>query len=213
MIEVESNADAAEIATRSVSVGELRDFARACGLSQAALERCSTVFLFQLYAGAFISNVFGDAAKILAEVKHLEGIGRAVGTRPAEQFKKHPLLGLYKKHYLVGGLASMGRNILLGAGKKKRELRRIVEKHHNPAYARLPFDVVVKHIAYDVTNLYAKRSSAQNLTGNWIVFAQHEGKNYYLCLAEHDEGDDTIAARIKDGCFTEFPFLRPSLKF
>ena len=46
MIEVASAADTAEIATRSVSVGELRDFARACGLTQAGLERCSTSSFF-----------------------------------------------------------------------------------------------------------------------------------------------------------------------
>ena len=207
MIEVESEADPAEIAARSVSVEELRDFARTCGLARTALERCSTVFLFQLYAGAFISNVFGDAAKILAEVNHLEGVGHSVRTRPAEQFKKRPLLGLYKKHYLVGGVASVGRNILLAGGKKKKEFRRIAGKHHNPATSHLPLAVIAKNIADDVMTLYAHRSSAQDLTGNWIVFAQHEGQNYYLCLATHDEGDDTIAARIKDGCYTEFPFL------
>ncbi len=151
--------------------------------------------------------MFGDAAKILAEVKHLEGVGRSVGTRPAEQFKKRPLLGLYKKHYLVGGLASVGRNILLSAGKKKREFRRIAEKHHNAATSHIPFAIIAKNIADDVTKLYAERSSTQDLTGNWIVFAQHEGKTYYLCLATHDEGDDTIAARIKDGCCTQFPLL------
>jgi hypothetical protein len=58
-----------------------------------------------------------------------------------------------------------------------------------------------------VVQLYADRARAQELTGEWIVFAKHEGKNYYLCLAGHDEGDDHIFARISDGCAYEFPFL------
>jgi hypothetical protein len=59
--------------------------------------------------------------------------------------------------------------------------------------------------------LYAERSRDESLTGQWIVYAQHEGRNYYLCLALHDEGDAAIFGRIKNGCIGEFPFLQSQL--
>jgi hypothetical protein len=53
-----------------------------------------------------------------------------------------------------------------------------------------------------------ERDSSQRLTGEWIVFAKHNGQNYYLCLARHNEGDELIFSRIKQICFREFPFLQ-----
>jgi hypothetical protein len=190
-----------------VTVEELQSFAAAVGLGRIAAGRCATLFLFQLYTCTCLTNVLGDAPKVVAEIAHLEGLG-ASRTKPHEAFQRPPLLGLKKKHYVVGGVASVARNILLAAGRKQREFRQIAERRHNPATASLPASVIAKDIADEVTKLYADRSEAQRLTGNWIVFAEHDGKNFYLCLASHDEGDDTIAGRIKNGCYEEFPFLR-----
>jgi hypothetical protein len=67
--------------------------------------------------------------------------------------------------------------------------------------------VIARKIADDVIGLYRERSREGKLTGHWIVFAEHNGKNYYLCLATHEEGDEVVAERIKDGCCAEFPFL------
>jgi len=97
-------------------------------------------------------------------------------------------------------------NIKLGAGKKGREFSRIVKSRHNPD-TNVPPQEIAANIARDVTQLYADRARAQELSGEWIVFAKHEGKNYYLTLAAHYEGDDQIFARIRDGCVGEFPFL------
>jgi len=192
----------------TVSVEELRGFAIAVGLDTIAAGRCATSFLFQLYAGTVLTPALGAAAKIVAEIRDLEGVGRAVGTKAAEAFKKPPLLGLKKKHYLVGGLPSMGRNIILAAGKKRVEFRRIARRHHNPTTADLSPVAIAKNIANDVVKLYLDRSRQGRLTGHWIVFAEHEGRNYYLCLATHEEGDDVIAERVKNGCCSEFSFLQ-----
>jgi len=194
-----------------VTDAQLRDLATAVGLNRAAPGRCSRVFLFQLYCSAFASNVFGDPAKIVVEILSLEGVGPEVGTKPAEIFKKPPLLGLWKKHYLVGGLASLALNIKLESGKHGREFKRIARKHYNPETANLPKDVIARNIAQDAVALYAERSLRQGLTGQWIVYARHEGKNYYLCLAGHEEGDPNIFERIKNGCAHEFSFLGPQL--
>ncbi len=105
--------------THEVTDEKLRSFAKVIGLDRIA-DRCSKVFLSQLYGCTFGTNILGDTAQIVAEVESLEGVGRRpTRTKPAEAFKKPPLLGLKKKHYPTGGVSSMGRNIILAAGKKK----------------------------------------------------------------------------------------------
>ncbi|MBB5373824.1 hypothetical protein [Acidocella aromatica] len=120
---------------------------------------------------------------------------------------------MWKKHYLVGGLESLVTNIQLGFGSKRKILKRIIAEHWNPGTAHLPLKIQAQNISNAVCNLFAERAYNQSLTGEWIVYAQHEGQNYYLCLALHKEGDDPkkvndiIFDRIKHGCLYEFPFL------
>jgi hypothetical protein len=53
---------------------------------------------------------------------------------------------------------------------------------------------------------YQERSNAAEMTGEWIVYACHEGVNYYLTLGTHTEGDDAILSRVR-ACSHEFPHL------
>jgi len=196
-----------KIPFREISELELHQFVEAIGLEHAAPGRCSRIFMFHIYCLHLVPALPGDPIKIAAEVRGLEGNGDKFGTKPAEQFQYPPLKGLWKKHYLVGGIPSMAKNIALGFGKKRRVLRRIIRENHNPSTAHLPPEVISKNLANAVTNLYAERTSDQRLTGEWIVFAKHEGKNYYLCLAKHSEDDASIFERVQ-ACADEFPFLR-----
>lgn len=45
------------------------------------------------------------------------------------------------------------------------------------------------------------------LTGEWIIYAQYEGKNYYLCLGWHSSGDENLRKQIDAICCQEFDFL------
>jgi hypothetical protein len=55
------------------------------------------------------------------------------------------------------------------------------------------------------------RGNASKLTGDWMVFGKHEGKNYYLELATHHEGEkhnaDKLFEKLRLGCAAEFPFI------
>jgi hypothetical protein len=56
-------------------------------------------------------------------------------------------------------------------------------------------------------------ADAEALTGEWIMFAQHEGKNYYLCLATHERSThDYVRRQIDALCCREFPFLSSMLE-
>jgi hypothetical protein len=194
-----------------VSDTDLQQFVAALRLDRIAPGRISRLLLFQLYCCSHVPATaarLGDVAKIDAELRGLEGtFSRSTGTRPAEPFTRPLLKGLWKKHYLVGGRRSFAMNVKLGGGKKGREFRRIAASRYNRETNHLPPREVAGNIARDVVQLYADRARAQELTGEWIVFAKHEGKNYDLCLAAHDEGDDHVFARIRDGCAYEFSFL------
>jgi hypothetical protein len=49
------------------------------------------------------------------------------------------------------------------------------------------------------------------MTGEWLVYAIHEGQNYYLCLGTHKSGDDALRQQIDLICVPEFPFLKEIL--
>jgi hypothetical protein len=46
------------------------------------------------------------------------------------------------------------------------------------------------------------------MTGEWVIYAQHESQNFYLCLAKHNDGDEKIREKIERICLREFPFLK-----
>ena len=67
----------------------------------------------------------------------------------------------------------------------------------------------VPSIAHDAVHENWKRLMRDSaLTGQWIIFAQHEGKNYYLCLGSHSSGDQKIRNQIDAVCVHEFPILK-----
>lgn len=54
----------------------------------------------------------------------------------------------------------------------------------------------------------SKKINPENLTGEWIIFKEHDDIKYFLCLATHQEArdfsDEVIFERIKP-CLVEFP--------
>jgi hypothetical protein len=72
-------------------------------------------------------------------------------------------------------------------------------------------DKFISYIAHESTiEAFQKRAKKKRVSGEWIVFQEHNGKNYYLTLAAHDEGDENIYSRVCDAYDLEFDFLRES---
>jgi hypothetical protein len=67
----------------------------------------------------------------------------------------------------------------------------------------------VKSLTDDVVHgNWGRLAAAANLTGEWIIYAHHDGKNYYLCLGTHDKsGHKGLRQQLDDFCCLEFPFL------
>ena len=51
------------------------------------------------------------------------------------------------------------------------------------------------------------RAAARRMTGDWIIFAKHEGRNFYLGLGTHGDDDEALYQRLRQGSEWEFPFL------
>lgn len=91
----------------------LERFAAMTGLEQAAPGRVSTLLLLQLYAGTTAGTL--NPAKVIHEISALEGVGPASKLKPPSQFERNPdLRGLWHKHNLQNGLASMALNVRRG---------------------------------------------------------------------------------------------------
>ena len=62
------------------------------------------------------------------------------------------------------------------------------------------------------TDQIEARADQEKMTGEWIVFAKHEGQNYYLTVSRHTdpkkpEEDKRLFWEIEQLCYRQFPFL------
>jgi hypothetical protein len=187
----------------SMTIDHLRQIVGSIGFNKV-IDRCSQRFLVEIIYRVIDQSIPGCPAKIASAVMELEQIGQSCGTKSAAPFNHPPLKGLWHKHYVYDGLASMAKNIDNALGKKG--LDQIIRNFYNPGTAGVPMEETAKRIANAITAKYPDRSRKRKLTGEWIIFARYENHNYYLCLGKH--GDDFgIYKNIKESCIDEFPFL------
>lgn len=186
---------------------ELKEFSKIIGLDRLAPNRYSIVLLLQLY-GSFKSGV-QNPAKIISQIEALEVDSKDSGLKPATQFKGDKLGGLWHQHYMEDGIRSLAINI--DKGLKKYGMPWVKDKINDKSIAeedRFFTEKDAYHIANDVVvNNFKKLKENNLLTGEWLVFAKNEGKNYYLCIGKHETGDEVIRNQIDSVCAVEFPFL------
>lgn len=190
---------------------DLARFDEICGVSRATKGRHSVFLTLQLKWG--LEHGLVNPAKVLMEIESLEGGGPS-RTKPAVQNKHPPLKGLWHKHYMAEGMSSLAtnlRNELLRTGLPS--LERFVRDAREAGEQRYFGTEHVGLIVQDaVNNNWTRRTSESRLTGEWLLFAKHEGFNYYLCLGSHNrETHQGLRAAIEAICCEEFPFLRDLL--
>jgi hypothetical protein len=187
---------------------EITNFASVIGLERAAPDRCSVLLVLGLFGGFKSGHL--NPAKVVHEIQALEGIGNPSRLKAPTPFKDPPLKGLWHKHYLPDGLASMAINIINGLKLYGLPLfNQRVREAQEAGEERYVSIEDVKPLADDaVQGNWARLATAGALTGEWIVYAQHDGKNYYLCLGTHERsGHKSLRQQIDAICCQEFPFL------
>ena len=196
----------------SDATAELLSFAEIIGLESAISGRYSSLLLLGLFGAA--KSGMQNPEKIVSQIRVLEGLEENRGLKVATQFKHPPLKGLSHQHYLEDGMSSFALNVQSGLRKfglpwikqKIDEATASGEEHY--------FKVEdVTHIAHDaVASNWTRLANNNLLTGEWLIFAKHDGKNYYLSLGRHNSGDDLLRTQIEAICLPEFPFLENIFK-
>jgi len=190
--------------TWQVTPQELRDYALMYGLESIAAGRYSSLFVLNLMVLERLNGL--DPFQVIEELKFLEGGRPSLQTKPASQFKRDHLKGLWHKHFMPSLPSVMARNIMNHLGKNGT--RMIVEEVFDPAKSPVVTRGMVEELSHRIViESMEKRGALEKLTGEWIVFAKEDGCNYYLGIWSHTAGDERIASSIKAACVPEFPFV------
>lgn len=172
--------------------------------------RVSSLLVAQL--ASISKNRIFNSFSVTDVIQRLEGIGRNGCVKYEEPFKHLPLKGFWKGHFFDARF--LMKNLVNHWGLEFEEstkfdelcIRVVAEEEKSPSTYGWQ-----GRLAHEFTMCgYEKRASKRKLTGEWIIFAKYENKNYYLCLSKHStsrEEDEKIYALIKVYCVHEFPFL------
>lgn len=156
-------------------------------------------------------NMPTEIPHILDAIDVLEGLSAARNLKEAEPFRRPPLQGLWHQHFFSSSYHMM-RNVgerWNAAGGGNFEYTRMVGEvmralSHDP-------DALPMALARRFMDGYVERAQAGKLTGDWIVFAVHEGTRYYLDIALHEEGRGSNAprllAKLRASATMDFPFV------
>lgn len=192
----------------SISREELRKYAESnLAFHGLELDRISSIFVAQVYR--LERNRLLNTFEILDEVKHLEGLKRSTSTGKERPFNGPVLKGLVKKHFTDARFILKNIGVHLGhENGKTARLDRIIRQAFERSSSGYVDDDFINYIAHNTTVGAYEERARKSLTGEWIVFKKHQGKNYYLTLAVHDEGDDSIRRRVEMAYKFDFPFLQ-----
>jgi hypothetical protein len=187
---------------------EVQAFGQAIRLDAATSGRHSTLLLIELYLHSIVRRAMSPA-RVIREIQALEGIGVPSKMKPAAPFTRAHLKGLWHQHYLPSGMSAMARNIQNGLRKDGMPwFEQRIRDAQDAGEDRYVSEDDIKLIAHDaVIGNWERRSQAKEMTGEWIIYAEHEGSKYYLCLGQHNSGDAALRKNIDAVCAQEFPFL------
>lgn len=182
---------------------ELGEFASLVGLDRVAPGRYSWLFAMHVLLYGQFGGV--DPSRIVAELEAMEGGPKSVGTKPATRFTKEPLKGLWHKHFFSSAFTGHNLRNQFAGGRLKTLVETILDPGKHPIVTAELINLLSHEV---VTGILERREVRDKLTGEWIIFAKHAGKNYYLCLASHNTGDQAVYSLTKSACLHQFPFLQ-----
>lgn len=179
------------------------------------IDRCSQILFSQLAHMPAYRGLNSPFQFVEREIMHLEGLAQTI-TKPAMPFKKSgKLAGFMHKHFCVPGYEHLGVNALLAwqlgkAGSKKltdmalRIAKPYADVEQNKEVLLKFSGEIARAVVFGPGGLQDRQSSAK-ATGDWIIYASHQGQNYYLCISKHDEYDFILEALKL--CGAQYPFV------
>lgn len=194
--------------TTSVSRQDLEAWASEhVGFVGLDLKRISSVLLAQLMQ--IESGRHFSVFSITDELQTMEGRQAGRGTRPAEPFLGKVLKGLQKKHFTDARflLENMGAHFGMRNGGNSRLNSAIARafEQNTSGFVDDQFCNTIAHLC--TVAAIEERTRSHRLSGEWIVFHRHQGENFYLTLASHQEADEGVLKRVQMACnFDRLPF-------
>jgi hypothetical protein len=157
---------------------ELTNFADFIGLERAASNRYSILLVLGLF-GSFKSGHL-NPAKVIREIEALEGISKPSGLKPPIPFKYPPLKGLWHKHHMEDGLSAVAINIQKGLNRYGMPLfNQRIKESQEAGEERFVTMEDIQPLVNDVVNgNWMRMHNDDALTGEWVIYAKHEEKNY-----------------------------------
>lgn len=167
-----------------------------------------------------------NIGRVVEEILYLEGcVDRKTVTKAESEFNYGLLKGLYHKHYNTAGPESFYFNLVkpLETESGKRRFNEACKSTQRQSVRNNWDDY--KAAKYLIDCVFVKQlknlESQKKVTGEWIVYHKHNGKNYYLAIAEHINNDvdenyknekyEILAKQIQAFCELEFPEFSGSL--
>ena len=158
------------------------------------IARISTVFLSQALS-LQVNRVF-NTSNLTQPIKVLEGLIDSSTTGPAEPFKHQPLKGLYKKHFNSPRFLPTNISTFSKSKLGKRHFQGLWDEAMQASKTGIDYEELAKCAYHHMVFASLKiKMESQSMTGEWIIFDEHEGKKYYLTLASHCEDDTAIYDR------------------
>lgn len=169
----------------------------------------------------------GDYFSVLDQLDFLEGLRKTSAAVAGTQFRRRPLHPFWHIH--AWAARHLARNLIVRwglDGDGNRDFDRLLEEveaecgDEPEKWPALIADRVViggletrarTGAAATVREHASGGTRGYGLTGDWIIYGKHEGENYYMDLATHDEGKtgaaEQLYQKLRNGCAAEFPFL------
>lgn len=199
--------DSGQMVSVSLDREQLKKLKLEAVRDRSCWDRISVALAFRLLD---TSDPYFDYFSVLDELDYLEGIRPTSRTKAEEQFRKKPLHPLWHKHFFLAKHVprNVGVRWNLHDGGNKDLTKMLDEVAKNSGESP---EVWHNYLAHRLVVQGFEERAQRGLTGDWIIFAKHDGKNFYLDLAIHEQGEecraDALFQRIKNGSHAEFPFL------
>lgn len=144
---------------------------------------------------------------VIEQINYLEGYRNDTRTKPASEFQIEPLKGLWHIH--IEDYTKEKLEINLHNCLKQRDFKNLLSSN-NEFYMIESKQSLDKKSRDFVKLFYSYKNEKQLWTGDWLIYGEYNGENYYLMFSPHGKGrrdDKSIFNTIKSECETQFPFL------
>lgn len=180
------------------------------GLYGVEVSRLSSYLLVQL-ASAWKHRTLSTYS-ITDVIQSLEGVCHRGKPPKIKPFKGAALSGLWKVHFFDPRFFLLNMYNEWGIFHENSQIFAALCARVAEAEQRKPSPLGWQgRLAHEfVIGGYGNRARKRKLTGEWLIFGIHEGKNIYLALCKHSRGpaeDKEIHEALRHLCGAEFPEL------